>query len=97
MNDLIPAIAVVSLAVIVLSPFIINKIIKFKLEFEKMRLDAEIKKEEIRARNQYEIEKMLANDRKEFSNENHTQSKNRYYENHEESADKQLARERLRD
>lgn len=50
---------------VIICPFIINKIIKFKLEMAKIQSETEIRKEEIRARNQLEIEKMIQDEKKQ--------------------------------
>ncbi|GEM_PF-3024509 len=47
---------------IIMCPFIINKITKYKLELERMRIEADIRKEEIRARNQLELDKYIADE-----------------------------------
>lgn len=57
------ALSTIGFTIVVLCPFIFNKYLKFKLEVEKMRLEAEVRKEEIRAKNQLDIEKMMIDDR----------------------------------
>lgn len=59
METLMIGISTIGFVLALGAPFIIMKVLKFKLEIEKIRSETEIKKEEIRARNQYEIEKML--------------------------------------
>ena len=44
---------------LIVSPFIINKIIKFKLEIARINSETTIRTEEIRARNQLEMEKLM--------------------------------------
>lgn len=58
-NDLQIALGVMGFAAIVLAPFVINRYLKFKLEIERMRSQTEIKKEEIRAKNQLDIENLM--------------------------------------
>lgn len=53
---------------IIIAPFIVNKIIKFKLEIAKINAETTIKAEEIRSRNQYEFEKYLKQEEKEKNN-----------------------------
>ncbi|HEX2944509.1 MAG TPA: hypothetical protein VHT96_00970 [Clostridia bacterium] len=60
MDELFITICVIGFTLTVLSPYFFNKYTKFKLELEKMRLDSELKKEAIRAKNQFEIEKYFA-------------------------------------
>ena len=50
---------VVSFTAVLLCPFVINKLTKYKLELEKMRLEADVRKEEIRCRNQLELDKFI--------------------------------------
>lgn len=57
------ALGTIGFVLAVMSPFIINRVLKFKLEIEKMRQETEIRKEEIRAKNQIDIEKMIAEER----------------------------------
>lgn len=54
---------VVSFTAVLMCPFITNKITKFKLELEKMRLEADVRKEEIRCRNQLELDKFMSAER----------------------------------
>lgn len=54
---------VLGFTTILICPFIINKITKFKLEMEKMRLEADVRKEEIRCRNQLELDKFINSER----------------------------------
>ncbi len=58
-EDLTIIFGVVSFTAVVLCPFIITKITKYKLELEKMRLEADVRKEEIRCRNQLELDKFI--------------------------------------
>ena len=44
---------------LVIAPFIVNKIIKFKLEIAKINAETTVRTEEIRSRNQFEFEKYL--------------------------------------
>ncbi len=94
-TDLIAGLSVITLAVIVVCPFVINRILKFKVEIEKLRLENELKKEEIRARNQFDIEKMLKEE-KEPAKLPREEVKGRFYEGSEEP-DGQLGRQRLRE
>jgi hypothetical protein len=50
---------VLSFTTVLMCPFIINKLTKYKLELEKMRLEADVRKEEIRCRNQLELDKYM--------------------------------------
>lgn len=95
-TDLLAAISVLTLAIVVSCPFVINRILKFKLEIEKMRLETEIKKEEIRARNQYDIEKMLKEE-KGAANTGREEVRRRFCESPGEEPDEQPARQRLRE
>jgi beta-lactamase regulating signal transducer with metallopeptidase domain len=68
-NDLQIAIGVMGFAAVVLAPLVINRVLKFKIEIEKMRNQTEIRKEEIRAKNQLDIENlMLSGNRKKAEN-----------------------------
>ena len=60
---------------LLITPFIVNRIIKFKLEIAKINAQTTIKAEEIRAQNQLEIERML-------KHENNS-AKNSHFENEE--------------
>lgn len=54
---------------LIVIPIIVNKIIKFKLEIAKINAETTIKAEEIRARNQIEIEKLVKQQVGRFSND----------------------------
>jgi len=53
------------LTTLIITPFIVNKIIKFKLEIAKINAETTIKAEEIRSRNQFEFEKYLKQEENE--------------------------------
>ena len=54
-----PVIGALGFTAIIVAPFIINRIIKFKLEIARINAQTTIKSEEIRAKNQLEIELLL--------------------------------------
>ncbi len=54
-----PVVSILGLTAIVVTPIIVNKIIKFKLEIARINAETTIKAEEIRAKNQLEIERLL--------------------------------------
>lgn len=54
-----PVIGSLGFTALVITPFIVNKIIKYKLEIAKINAQTTIKAEEIRAQNQLEIERIL--------------------------------------
>ena len=62
MQDVFIALSVIGFTLTVLSPYFFNRYTKYKLEKEKMRLESEIRKEEIRAKNQFNIEKYMADE-----------------------------------
>lgn len=62
-----PVIGSLGFTALIVTPIIVNKIIKFKLEIARINAETAIKSEEIRARNQLEIERMLkAEQRRSF-------------------------------
>ncbi len=62
MEELFITICVIGFTLTVLSPYFFNRYTKFKLEIERMRLESELRKEEIRAKNQFDIEKYMADE-----------------------------------
>jgi len=58
-ESLMITLGVIGFTLTLLSPFLVHRLTKYKLEIERMRLDAEVKKEEIRVRNQFEMEKYM--------------------------------------
>jgi hypothetical protein len=62
MEELFITICVIGFTLTVLSPYFFNRYTKFKLEIEKMRIESELRKEEIRAKNQFDIEKYMADE-----------------------------------
>lgn len=59
MTDWSPVVGALGLTALVVTPIIINRIIKFKLEIARINSETTLKAEEIRANNQFEIEKMI--------------------------------------
>ena len=57
---------------LVITPYIVNRIIKFKLEIARINSETTIRAEEIRSKNQYELEKYL----KEEENEKNSNRNN---------------------
>lgn len=79
------------------SPFVVNKILKFKLEIAKIGMETEIKKEEIRAKNQFEIEKMIAQERKGCFDENQNEKiAGRINDNYFDSMNEKTKKEKIR-
>lgn len=64
-----PVIGSLGFTALIVLPIIVNKIIKFKLEIAKINAETTIKSEEIRARNQLEIEKLVKQEQNTTSNE----------------------------
>lgn len=77
-----PVIGSLGFTALIVTPIIVNKIIKFKLEIARINAETAIKSEEIRARNQLEIERMLkAEQRRSFEYDERIQdSSNRIIE-----------------
>ena len=67
MDEWILVIGCLGFTTLVITPFIVNKIIKFKLEIARINAETTIKAEEIRSRNQIELEKFLQHDDNEKS------------------------------
>ncbi len=61
-ESLIIALGTIGFALVLMCPFIINKLTKYKIEIEKLKLEADVRKEEIRARNQLELDMFMAGD-----------------------------------
>ena len=59
MVDWSPVVATLGFTALIVAPIIVNKIIKFKLEIARINSETTLKAEEIRANNQFEIEKMI--------------------------------------
>ncbi|HEY8348262.1 MAG TPA: hypothetical protein VIM13_00300 [Clostridia bacterium] len=67
---MINALEAIGITLIIVCPFIVHRITKYRIEIEKIRQDAEVRKEEIRCRNQLELEKfMMEEKRKEAAAE----------------------------
>ena len=66
MNDmyLINALTALGITLLVVCPFIVHRITKYRIEIEKIRQEAEVRKEEIRCRNQLELEKFMISEQK---------------------------------
>ena len=54
-----PVVGALGFTALLVTPVIVNKIIKFKLEITRINAETTIKAEEIRAKNQLEIEMLL--------------------------------------
>jgi hypothetical protein len=63
-ETLIIVVGTIGFTLTLMCPFIINRVAKYKIEIEKIRQEAEVRKEEIRCRNQLELEKYMVNERK---------------------------------
>ncbi len=59
MEDWIPVVGSLGLALIVVIPFIVNKVMKYKLEIARINAETTLKAEQIRANNQLEIEMLV--------------------------------------
>ncbi len=59
MEDWDVVVGALGFTVLLVTPYIINKLIKFKLEIARINAETTIKAEEIRAKNQLEIEMLL--------------------------------------
>ncbi len=59
MEDWIPMVGVLGLTAIIIVPFIVSKVIKYKLEIAKINAETTLKAEQIRANNQLEIEMLM--------------------------------------
>ncbi len=70
-----PVVACLGFTMLVITPFIVNKIIKFKLEIAKINAETTIKSEEIRCRNQFEFEKYLKQEENEKNKTENNDSK----------------------
>lgn len=93
MNDVIAiSLGTIGFTAVLLCPYIINKVLKFKLEVEKMRMETELRKEEIRAKNQLDIECILAEEKTGVSKQKQAEKANRFEEYEEEPA----VRERMK-
>ncbi|MDF2989471.1 MAG: hypothetical protein K0R50_4981 [Eubacterium sp.] len=71
MEDWAPVVSILGLAVLLVTPYIINKLIKFKLELARINAETTIKAEEIRAKNQLEIEMLLRQEERARRNDYH--------------------------
>jgi hypothetical protein len=59
-----PVIGCLGFTILIVTPFIVNKLIKFRLEIAKINAETTIRTEEIRAKNQFEIEKLMGQEGK---------------------------------
>ena len=59
MEDWIPMVGALGLTAIIIVPFIVSKVIKYKLEIAKINAETTLKAEQIRANNQLEIEMLM--------------------------------------
>ncbi|MCX8131143.1 MAG: hypothetical protein N3I35_13720 [Clostridia bacterium] len=86
--------AIICISILALIPISIVSVVKFtnlKLKTEQIRADAMVKAEEIKARNQYEIEKLVSGNRTN-SRINHTQGN--IDDSYEDPYEKRKVRER---
>lgn len=67
-----PVVGCLGFTMLVITPYIVNRIIKFKLEIARINSETTIRAEEIRSKNQYELEKYL----KEEENEKNSNRNN---------------------
>jgi hypothetical protein len=58
-EDWIPVVGSLGLALIIVIPFIANKVMKYKLEIARINAETTLKAEQIRANNQLEIEMLV--------------------------------------
>ena len=63
-ESLIIVLGTISFMLVLMCPFIINRVAKYKIEIEKISQETELRKEEMRCRNQLELEKYMMNERK---------------------------------
>ena len=54
-----PILGSLGFTALIITPFIVNKIIKFKLEIARINAETALKAEEVRAKNKLEIEKLI--------------------------------------
>lgn len=69
-----PVVACLGFTMLVITPYIVNRVIKYKLEIARINSETTIRAEEIRSKNQFELEKYLKeeeNDKNKNSNRNH--------------------------
>ena len=90
------ALGTIGFVLAVMSPFIINRVLKYKVEIEKLRQETEIRKEEIRAKNQLDIEKMLVAEQKKAKNKYGNGKFIKETEYDEDPSDIESQKERLR-
>lgn len=64
-----PVVGSLGFVALIVIPIVVNKIIKFKLEIAKINAETTIRTEEIRARNQLEIEKLMEQEEKRQNKE----------------------------
>lgn len=72
MVDWSPVVGALGFTALLVTPFIVNKIIKYKLEIARINAETTIKSEEIRARNQLDIERVIKHE--------NTSAQNGYFE-----------------
>ncbi|MCX7747766.1 MAG: hypothetical protein N2645_12900 [Clostridia bacterium] len=89
-----PVIGSLGFTALIITPIIINKLIKYKLEIAKINAETTIKAEEIRARNQLEIERLLAQD-KNLQNQESPRSQRRFSDDEEYFEKPDRIRDRL--
>lgn len=74
------------LAMLLITPYIVNKIIKYKLEIARINSETTIRAEEIRSKNQLELEKYFKQTEDEKNNNiNHNMSDEDSYGNSNKS------------
>lgn len=89
MEDWTPVVGALGFTALLVTPFIVNKIIKFKLEIARINAETTLKAEEIRAKNQLEIEMLI-------KRENHSQvTKTNYYDESEYDESSEIAKRRV--
>ncbi len=71
MNEWGPVVGILGITALIVAPFIVNKIIKFKLEVARINAQTTLKAEEIRAKNQLNIETIISRENKPHLNDYH--------------------------
>ncbi len=89
-----PVLGSLGFTALVITPFIVNKIVKFKLEIAKINAETALKAEEIRAKNKLEIEKLIIQEGNLHPSENQV-NESRFSANEELEENSHRIRKRL--
>lgn len=90
MGNLIPIFAITVGLIITVTAILSDTISKYKLKVEQIRADAMVRAEEVRSRNQLELERLMRQDQETASGSRGNEKKSESY--YEEDSSKQMSR-----